>query len=331
MQPKISIIIPVYGVEKYIEECLNSIINQTLKEIEIIIVNDGTKDKSMKIVEKYLHDSRIRVINKENGGISSARNAGILASTGKYIYTMDSDDFIEKFILKKVYDYAEKKQLEIVIFDIEVFCDRTKKNLKIWKDTNFLNDKVYQGIDYLKEYFLGKGCPSVANKIFRRELYFNNNIYYPINLKYGEDGVTMTKLMAISKKVGKISEIGYYYRQREESAMNSSVDIRQYLISYNMTIDFLKKHNLENKLKEYFDTYKFYYIYGNLFEKEYSKTLNGDYKIVYEEFFKEIKTMKIYNLKFNQKILVYSYKKSIIFGNLMLRVKKYIKKIINKK
>ena len=77
LYPKISVVIPVYGVEKYIEECLLSAINQTLKGIEIIVVNDGTKDNSIKIVEKYLSDKRIKIINKENGGLSSARNAGI--------------------------------------------------------------------------------------------------------------------------------------------------------------------------------------------------------------------------------------------------------------
>ena len=97
---KVSVIIPVYNVEKYIRQCLESVTNQTLKDIEIIVVNDGTKDNSMKIVEEYLSDERMKIINKENGGLSSARNAGIKATQGKYICFIDSDDFIDNSIWK---------------------------------------------------------------------------------------------------------------------------------------------------------------------------------------------------------------------------------------
>ena len=92
---KISVIIPVYNVEKYIGQCLDSIVNQTYKNLEIIIVNDGTKDNSMRVVEKYLSDKRIKIINKENGGLSSARNKGMEEVTGEYISFVDSDDWIE--------------------------------------------------------------------------------------------------------------------------------------------------------------------------------------------------------------------------------------------
>ena len=94
-QPKVSVIVPVYNVEKYLKQCLDSIVNQTYKNLEIIIVNDGTKDNSMKIVEEYLQDKRIKVINKENGGLSSARNRGIEEATGEYISFVDSDDYID--------------------------------------------------------------------------------------------------------------------------------------------------------------------------------------------------------------------------------------------
>ena len=105
---KVSIVIPVYNVEKYIRQCLESVINQTLKDIEIIIVNDGTKDSSMKIAEEYLSDKRIKIINKENGGLSSARNAGMRIAQGKYICFIDSDDFIEKNMMEELYIAIEK-------------------------------------------------------------------------------------------------------------------------------------------------------------------------------------------------------------------------------
>lgn len=101
---KVSVIIPVYNVEDYIEKCLESVVNQTLKEIEIIVVNDGTKDNSMKKIEKYFSDSRIKIINKQNGGQSSARNAGLAISKGEYISFIDSDDFIEEKMLEELYN-----------------------------------------------------------------------------------------------------------------------------------------------------------------------------------------------------------------------------------
>lgn len=112
---KVSVIIPVYNVEEYIEKCLDSVVNQTLKEIEIIVVNDGTKDNSMKKIEKYFSDSRIKIINKQNGGQSSARNAGLAISKGEYISFIDSDDFIEEKMLEEL--YTESENTDIVFSD----------------------------------------------------------------------------------------------------------------------------------------------------------------------------------------------------------------------
>lgn len=104
-KPKISVIVPVYNTEKYLDECLNSVENQTLKDIEIICVNDGSTDKSLEILNNHAgKDSRIKVISQENGGVSSARNAGIESSSGSYILFIDSDDFIETYLCKNVYD-----------------------------------------------------------------------------------------------------------------------------------------------------------------------------------------------------------------------------------
>ena len=121
---KVSVIIPVYNVEKYIEQCIKSVVNQTLKEIEIIIVNDGTKDNSIKKIEKYLSDPRIVLINKENGGLSSARNAGMKVAKGEYISFIDSDDFIELTMLEDLYNNSEKA--EIVFSDIIFYDNKTK-------------------------------------------------------------------------------------------------------------------------------------------------------------------------------------------------------------
>ena len=103
---KISVIIPVYNVEKYIRECIESVLNQTLKDIEIIAVNDGSRDNSIKIIEEYLSDARLKIINKENGGASFARNIGMKAARGEYIYFIDSDDFINEDVLEVSVSYT---------------------------------------------------------------------------------------------------------------------------------------------------------------------------------------------------------------------------------
>lgn len=122
--PKVSIIIPVYNVEKYIRQCLESVINQTYKNIEIIVINDGTKDGSMKIVEEYLEDKRIKIINKNNGGLSSARNKGIEEATGEYIYFLDSDDWIEKDTIEVL--VKNSKDVDIIEANFFYFDEITK-------------------------------------------------------------------------------------------------------------------------------------------------------------------------------------------------------------
>ena len=119
---RVSIIIPIYNVEQYIEECLLSAMRQTLKEIEIICVNDGSTDDSMGIVRKYAReDPRIRIVEKENGGLSSARNAGMDAAKGEYILFLDSDDWILPETLEEIYDSAVKNDLDNVYFNAAVF------------------------------------------------------------------------------------------------------------------------------------------------------------------------------------------------------------------
>lgn len=139
-QPKVSVIVPVYNVEKYLKQCLDSIVNQTYKNLEIIIVNDGTKDNSMKIVEEYLQDKRIKVINKENGGLSSARNRGIEEATGEYISFVDSDDYIDLNLYNTIVSEMLSRE-EIYIFNY----NRYKEKIN-YLESNVLNLKKMKKI-----------------------------------------------------------------------------------------------------------------------------------------------------------------------------------------
>lgn len=132
MNYKVSVIIPVYNVEKYLRVCLDSIVKQTLKDVEIIIVDDGSTDSSTKIVDEYeVACENVKVFHKENGGQGSARNLGIRHATGEYIYYMDSDDYLDESALEILYDKAHKEDLDILLFAAQSFSDDEVLNLQL--------------------------------------------------------------------------------------------------------------------------------------------------------------------------------------------------------
>lgn len=164
---KVSIIIPVYGVEKYISQCLESVINQSYENIEIIVVNDGTKDNSMKIVEEYLLDERIKIINKENGGLASAKNRGIEEATGEYIYFLDSDDWIEVNTIEVLVE--ESNNLDIIYSNFWYFDEKNQKKRKN-------KEKIKSNMSMTGEYLLGYSTEiMVWNKIYKKVFLKKNN------------------------------------------------------------------------------------------------------------------------------------------------------------
>ena len=162
---KVSIIVPVYNVEEYIEKCLKSLVSQTLQEIEIIVVNDGSLDNSMNTVKNFLFDSRIIVINKKNGGLSSARNIGIKKAVGKYIAFVDSDDFINETMFEELYKYAEETENDVVASKVLLFNNKT---LEITKRKS----KYSEYSKNLKNpFYLFEENIEVWNKIYKKRFY----------------------------------------------------------------------------------------------------------------------------------------------------------------
>lgn len=325
---KVSIIIPVYNVEKYLEECLCSVINQTLKEIEIICVNDGSTDNSLKILQNFAQkDKRIVVIDKKNGGLSSARNTGLKIAKGQYIFNLDSDDFLKKETLEKCYNYAQKNKLDVVIFDINTYDDNLKKVIKIWKDSDFKEDKIYTSKDYLIQYFCGNGCGSVCNKLWKKDLYIKNNILHPENVSNGEDASTSPRLIINSKKIGKISNSFLFYRQREKSLTKNTSKISDIKQAYYIPLNYLKEKKVEY-LSEYEFSYKWNHYYCNILSYKKNSSIilkNTGYKILYEELLKDLKNKEnkliFYNNNFKTTIkdFIFNkiYKKSIFLGELI--------------
>ncbi len=251
---KISVIIPVYNVEEYIEQCVESVVNQTLKEIEIIIVNDGTQDNSMKKIEKFLSDKRITVINKENGGLSSARNCGLKIAKGEYISFVDSDDFIDEMMLEKLYENGEGK--DIIISDVIEYNHITQEK----KQREIKNEiKKYTKGSYFWKYSGFEVC----NKIYKRNFLMKNNIKFIEGIVF-EDILFNFYSLFLANKVKYVEGVYYYYRTKRKNSILSTLDDKKNLNAYNKIniglkdFSLVQLENIFSKLRAYI--WKIYYI-----------------------------------------------------------------------
>jgi glycosyltransferase involved in cell wall biosynthesis len=203
---KVSVIVPVYNVEEYLAKCLDSLVNQTLKDIEIIVVNDGSPDNSESIAKKYVQKYKnISYYKKPNGGLSDARNYGIAKSKGDYLAFIDSDDYIDKTMLEKLYKEAISKKLDIVVCDsINVYPD---KEVLVKSNLHYTEDAV---LSYLLAHPMA--CTRLYSKKLFKDCKFKKGIYY-------EDLEFTPKLVNLTKKIGFVEEGLYYYVQRPGSIM----------------------------------------------------------------------------------------------------------------
>lgn len=238
MKDLISIIVPVYNVEKYLGKCLDTIINQTYKNIEILVVNDGSTDDSDKILKEYYKkDKRIRIINKKNGGLSSARNKGIDKASGKYLSFIDSDDYIENDMIETLYKTIFKEEADISICE---FIEEDEMNPKqVTQQQEVIN--IYNKDEAIKELILDKKITNHAwNKLYKKDLF--ENIRYPEGRNM-EDIATTYKLFLKSNKIVKTNQIKYHYIQRSNSIMGQLTKkrINETDLSYSERINYLKK------------------------------------------------------------------------------------------
>lgn len=216
MQPKITVIVPIYGVEKYIERCVRSLMEQTFREVEYIFVDDASPDQSIPILCQTLSDyperaQQVRVIShQENLGLPAARNTGLQAAIGEYVYHCDSDDYVDKNILQSLYLVAQKRQADYV------WCDfyATKEDLK-----QYCNQRSYSlPIEALRGSLQGELAYNVWNKLVKRELYTAHNITFPSGYSMGED-MTMLMLLARAQKVAYVPRPLYYYVRSNAGAL----------------------------------------------------------------------------------------------------------------
>ena len=208
---KVSVIVPVYNVEKYLDKCLKSLINQTLKDIEVIVVNDGSPDNSQKIIDKYVKKyENVKSYEKKNGGLSDTRNYGLQYVTGEYIAFIDSDDYIDNTMLEKMYNKAIKDDLDIVV------CD----SIEVYDDSKFILKK--SNLNYSKNdvnnYIISP--PMACCRLYKKYLFDNVNFEKGI---FYEDLNLTPSLVKYTDKVGFVDEGLYYYVQRNNSIMRQNV------------------------------------------------------------------------------------------------------------
>lgn len=294
--PKVSIIVPVYNTEKYLEKCLNSLVKQSLDDIEIIIVNDGSTDNSEIIVNKFKQDypNKIVYLKKENGGLSDARNYGLAYANSEYVGFVDSDDYVELNMFEKLYTAAKEKNLDLAECNF------------IWEYPN--KTKIDYGFNYLnkKDFFLF-GRVMVCNKLFKTSIIKNNNITFPNSLNY-EDIEFFYKLIPYINNYCLVDDIFYHYMQRENSIINNqnkkTADI---FIILNNIIDFYKANNLFDIYRDELEYLFIRFLLGSSFlrivkiknKKLKKELLNKSINNLYSNFpnWKKNKSLKIKNKK----------------------------------
>ncbi|WP_157764146.1 glycosyltransferase family 2 protein [Paenibacillus borealis] len=217
MKPLISIIVPIYNVEQFIKKCIDSIIYQTYRNLEIILVDDGSPDNCGRICDSYANqDNRIKVIHKKNGGLSSARNAGLNVATGNYIGFVDSDDWIEIDMFEKLLSVSEREDADIV----QCGYNSVLENGKILRKYTSLNESYNNNKDVLAAYFSQTKINVVVwNKLYKRHLFDSIRM---VEGRLFEDTMVSFELVLSTKKLVSIEGEYYNYLQRKSSIMGST-------------------------------------------------------------------------------------------------------------
>lgn len=221
--PTVSVIVPVYNVEAYVEECIESVLAQTWEDYELILVDDGSTDGSGMILDRYGEmDVRINVIHKKNGGLSSARNAGLDAATGKYIYFLDGDDRMLRNLLETVIPEMDRGY-DLVAFDYTFLPHNPDYHGYIKKRTEYLLDDKKLPDFLCNEVFRGKTHWEAWNRMFVRELIEKNGIRFVDNRKiFAEDLCFQLFYLAFTQRILLIPDVLYEYRLRENSILDTS-------------------------------------------------------------------------------------------------------------
>ena len=261
MSPKISVIVPVYNVEKYVARCLDSIVNQTFKDIEIICVDDGSEDGSVTIVKEYAsRDDRIQIIHQENGGLSSARNTGMNHARGKYISFVDSDDWIDPDFFEKLYNAAEKYNASAACSGIK----RPHASGKVPIKLKIEKEEILSGVaEKYKKLEIPRKC-YVWNKIYKKDEIDKMNLRFVEGVMF-EDIYFTIRFLYYSGDIITVPDVWYHYWANNKSITRDMKDKNQMdiLAARADFIKFSREHHIicdENFYIKNKKTYKFFGI-----------------------------------------------------------------------
>lgn len=322
--PLVSIIMPVYNKEKYVKKSIQSILDQTFTDYELIIVNDGSTDESLTICQSF-QDSRIHLISVENGGVSIARNIGLDNAKGDYITFIDADDYIASNFLEKLYvENADMvigglTKVNLKYQEIDSLLPRLSGNISIKKVTkNFYQEQLDTGI-----------YGFVASKIVRRQIVEDNHIRFDINIKLAEDYDFFLKVYSYIDSIFFIGECLYYYVQETSnsaiSMKDSQIDFLEQIKLQDKTKDFLVLNNgFNEKEKELYLDRISGYVYTILIQDKYNRYFE------FKNTFKELKNYVHFvnkDTKGLMKICLWLYQKNmIILCYLLISFKRLIRK-----
>lgn len=248
MDSLISIIIPVYNVEPYLQECVDSVLQQTYKNLEVILVNDGSTDLSGQICDEYIEkDPRVKVIHKENGGLSDARNAGFESATGEYTYFLDSDDFIADTAMEECLIIARKEQADFVFFDGVNFFER-EIDKETWKYSyarkdKYTTDKGYKVLSELNS--RAEYTPLVQLLFIRTRYIHEHGFQFYKGILHEEHAYTLS-LYLYASNVAHINKALFYRRVRPNSIMTSQVSAKNFIGRYTACCEMFKLYESDS-------------------------------------------------------------------------------------
>ncbi len=284
--PKVSVILTVYNTSRYLNKCLDSIISQTLKEIEIICINDGSTDNSLDILSNYAEiDSRIEVLCSKNIGAGAARNIGLKQARGEYLSILDSDDFFELDMLEKSYEVASNNSLDFVVFRSRYYNDQTKEIGSLSNIKYSTNSSIFSKDDIEKDIF-GTFVGWAWDKLYSRDFVDSNEIYFQ-EIKSSNDLLFVYKAFLLAEKISIIDDELVYHRIANiDSVSNSRGDSwKCFYYALKELKQFLHASGMYNKYEQDFVNYCLHFSLWNL--KSVDKMYKETYKLLKHTIFKE--------------------------------------------
>ena len=327
--PKVSVIIPIYNVEKYLRECLDSVVNQTLRDIEIICVNDGSTDGSIDIIQEYAQkDNRIKVVNKKNSGYGDSMNKGLEAVTGEYIGIIESDDIAELNMFEDLYNLAKDNNADLVKSDFYEYYSAKNLNKKRDVCAEFKENLFSSIFDCPNVLSIQ---PSIWSAIYRTKLIRDNEIRFLTTpgASY-QDTSFAFKTTALAKNIVLTNNAYVHYRQdNEASSINSKGKVFIITEEYDEIDKFIKENNLKGTVVETVKLINQYNAYcwnlgriGKSFKKDFVKVFSEAFKRYYdggdiqEEFFGYVKRKKIDLLINNPEKFLFKYNYNKFMGKI---------------